>query len=70
MRIRGSWLSLAYKVQVRNPHHTSRRSGVWKLRQLLWKYESVLDLLRSHLNGYAYQGLSKPDAALFERLTK
>lgn len=33
----------------------------------LAKYESVLDLLRSHLNGYAYQGLSKPDAALFER---
>ena len=33
----------------------------------LAKYGSVLDLLRRHLNGYAYQGLSKPDAALFER---
>ena len=33
----------------------------------LAKYESVLELLRSHLDGYAYQGLSKPDAALFER---
>ncbi len=33
----------------------------------LAKYESVLDLLRRHLDGYAYQGLSRPDAALFER---
>lgn len=31
------------------------------------KYEAVVDLLRSHLNGYAYESLSKPEAALFQR---
>ncbi|MFQ5667370.1 MAG: hypothetical protein ACE5I7_13200 [Candidatus Binatia bacterium] len=31
------------------------------------KYEDVLDLLRSHLNRYAYEGLSKAEAALFDR---
>lgn len=30
-------------------------------------YEAVIDLLKSHLNGYAYQSLSRPEAALFER---
>ncbi len=33
----------------------------------LARYEAVLDLLRSHLNGYAYQSLAAPEAALFER---
>ena len=33
----------------------------------LAQYESVLELLRSHLNGYAYQSLSAPEAALFDR---
>ncbi|MGH8674712.1 MAG: hypothetical protein ACREVG_10410, partial [Burkholderiales bacterium] len=33
----------------------------------LAKYEDVLDLLRSHLNGYAYESLSKAEAALFDR---
>ena len=33
----------------------------------LAKYEAVLDLLRSHLNGYAYESLSAREAALFER---
>jgi hypothetical protein len=33
----------------------------------LAKYESVLDLLRSHLNDYAGESLSGPEAALFER---
>jgi hypothetical protein len=28
-------------------------------------YESVIDLLRSHLNGYAYDGLSRAESALF-----
>jgi hypothetical protein len=31
------------------------------------RYEDVLGLLRSHLNGYAHEGLSKAEAALFER---
>jgi hypothetical protein len=31
------------------------------------KYEAVLDLLRSHLNGYAHEGLSNAESALFER---
>ncbi|HEY7319233.1 MAG TPA: hypothetical protein VIE89_16835 [Candidatus Binatia bacterium] len=30
-------------------------------------YESVIDLFRSHLNGYAYDGLSRAEAALFEK---
>jgi hypothetical protein len=29
------------------------------------KYESVVELLRNHLNSYAYQGLSKSEADLF-----
>ena len=33
----------------------------------LAKYRDVLDLLRHHLNEYAYQGLSKAESALFER---
>jgi hypothetical protein len=33
----------------------------------LARYEAVLDLVRSHLNGYAHEGLSAPEAALFER---
>lgn len=33
----------------------------------LAKYETVLDLLRTHLNGYAYESLSAPEAALFDR---
>jgi hypothetical protein len=33
----------------------------------LARYEAVLDLLRSHLNGYAHEGLSKPEAAHFDR---
>lgn len=33
----------------------------------LARYEAVLDLLRSHLNGYAHESLSAPEAALFER---
>ncbi len=36
----------------------------------LSRYETVLDLLRSHLNGYAYESLSKREAALFERCFK
>jgi len=32
----------------------------------LARYEAVLDLLRSHLNGYAHEGLSAPEAARFE----
>lgn len=31
------------------------------------KYESVVDLFRSYLNGYAYEGLSSAESALFER---
>jgi hypothetical protein len=30
-------------------------------------YESVIDLLRSHLNGYAYDGLSRAESALFKK---
>ena len=30
------------------------------------KYESVVELLQHHLNGYAYDGLSKVEAALFD----
>lgn len=30
-------------------------------------YESVIDLFRSHLNGYAYEGLSRAESALFEK---
>jgi hypothetical protein len=37
-----------------------------RLRTLA-QYEAVIDLLRSHLNGYAHQGLSKPEAARFDR---
>lgn len=33
----------------------------------LAKYEDVLDLLRSHLNGYAHESLSRAEAALFDR---
>ena len=33
----------------------------------LSKYESVISLLRHHLNGYGYEGLSQEDSALFER---
>jgi hypothetical protein len=33
----------------------------------LAKYEDVLDLLRHHLNGCAYESLSKAEAALFDR---
>ena len=33
----------------------------------LAKYESVLDLLRSHLDGYAHECLSAREAARFER---
>ena len=33
----------------------------------LSKYEDVLDLLRNHLNGYAYQSLSTAESALFDR---
>ena len=33
----------------------------------LSRYEDVLGLLRHHLNGYAYQSLSKAESALFER---
>lgn len=31
-------------------------------------YEQAIALLKDCLNGYAYQGLDKPDAALFDRL--
>ena len=31
------------------------------------KYESVIDLFRSYLNSYAYEGLSGAESALFER---
>lgn len=31
-------------------------------------YEYVVELLQHSLNGYAYQSLSKADAALFDRL--
>lgn len=33
----------------------------------LARYEAVLDLLRSYMNGHAYERLSAPEAALFER---
>lgn len=33
----------------------------------LARYEAVLDLLRSYLNDYAYESLSAPEAAQFER---
>ena len=33
----------------------------------LTKYEQVTSLLRDYLNGYAYEGLSKAEAALFEK---
>ena len=33
----------------------------------LTKYTAVLDLLRDNLNGYAYQGLSNAESALFDR---
>jgi len=33
----------------------------------LARYEDVLDLLRSYLNGYAHESLSATEAALFER---
>ncbi|MBZ0143129.1 MAG: hypothetical protein K8F56_06080 [Rhodocyclaceae bacterium] len=33
----------------------------------LRRYADVLHLLRGHLDGYAYESLSKPEAALFER---
>jgi hypothetical protein len=33
----------------------------------LSNYKAVLDLLRSHLNGYAYESLSKAEAALFDQ---
>lgn len=31
------------------------------------RYEDVLDLLRHHLNGYAYEGLSEVESALYDR---
>lgn len=31
------------------------------------KYENAIDLLRSYLNGYAYDGLSRAESALFEK---
>lgn len=31
------------------------------------RYEDVLNLLRHHLNGYAYEGLSEAESALFDR---
>jgi hypothetical protein len=31
------------------------------------QYQAVIDLLRSHLNGYAHEGLSKPEEARFDR---
>lgn len=36
-------------------------------RRTLSQYRNVLDLLRHHLNGYAYEGLSKAESALFDR---
>ncbi len=36
-------------------------------RAVLSHYESVIDLLRQHLNGYAYESLSKPESALFDK---
>ena len=33
----------------------------------LSKYKNVIDLLQHHLNGYAYEGLSKAESALFEK---
>jgi hypothetical protein len=33
----------------------------------LAQYEAVLDLLRSHLDGYAHEGLSQAERALFDR---
>ncbi len=30
-------------------------------------YETVIDLLKDHLNGYAYEGLSKAEGALFDK---
>lgn len=33
----------------------------------LSRYEEVLNLLRHHLNGYAYESLSKAEAAIFDR---
>ena len=33
----------------------------------LSRYEDVLRLLRHYLNGYAYQSLSRPESALFDR---
>ncbi len=32
------------------------------------KYEDIIDLFRSCLDGYAYQGLNKQEDALFDRL--
>jgi len=32
------------------------------------KYEDIIDLFRSCLDGYAYQGLNKKEGALFDRL--
>ncbi len=34
----------------------------------LSSYEAVLDLLQSHLNGYAHEGLAKAEAALFRKV--
>ncbi len=31
------------------------------------RYEDVLNLLRHHLNGYAYESLSNAESALFDR---
>ncbi|MBI4563465.1 MAG: hypothetical protein HY716_02065 [Planctomycetes bacterium] len=36
-------------------------------RAVLSHYESVIDLLQQHLNGYAYESLSKPESALFDK---
>jgi hypothetical protein len=36
-------------------------------RRSFSKYQDVVDLLRSHLNGYGHEGLSKAEAAFFDR---
>lgn len=36
-------------------------------RSTFARYKSVVDLLRSYLDGYAYEGLSKAESALFEK---
>ncbi|MBI3015061.1 MAG: hypothetical protein HYY65_08405 [Candidatus Tectomicrobia bacterium] len=36
-------------------------------RRTFTQHKDVLDLLRSHLNGYGYEGLSKAESALFDK---